>query len=205
MQVSFKINKAKFLDREAVENIVGKEYAKFLTKAGSYTRQDARRRLKVSKRVRSDAEYYKQNQPSPPGKAPRSWSEHPTASLRNIQYQFDAKRMSIFIGPIGLNSRVYGGFGAVTGAHEHGGTLGIPEWRFTELGVRNSWPNWRKFRGVAKVSTEWRRGRVPKGVMRSKIAHESRLRTANYPARPFMGPALKKTLPKFPSLFGRST
>ena len=204
MQVALKVDKSKFLDRKAVENIVGKEYAKVLTKAGSQTRQDARRRLKVSKRVRSDAEYYRQQQPSPPGRAPRSWSEHAVASLRNVQYQFDSSRMSIFVGPIGLNSKVYGGFGSVPGVHERGGMLRIPEWRFTEAGVRNSWANWRKFRGTVNISTEWRRGHVPRGVMRSKIAHESRVRAAAYPARPFMGPALKKTMPKFPSLFGRS-
>jgi len=204
MQVAMKINKSMFLDRKAVENIVGKEGAKFLTKAGSYTRQEARRVLKVGKRVRADAEYYRQNQPSPPGKPPRSWSEHPTASLRNIQYQFDAKRMSIFIGPIGLNSKVYGGIGAVPGVHERGGTLRIPEWRFTEIGVRNSWANWRKFRGSVNISTEWRRGKVPRGVMRSKIAHEARVRPSSYPDRPFMGPTLKKMAPKFPSLFARS-
>jgi hypothetical protein len=209
--MSMKRNKNLFLDRKAVEDIVGKKAAKTLTKAGSYTRQRARASLKVSKRQRADADFYKQNQPSPPGRAPRSWSEHQVASLRNIQYQFDPKNMSVLVGPLKLN---IGGMGSETipGIHERGGTLRIMEWRFNQIELMRSWLGWRKYRSSVKFANEWRRrdlrwrdaSRKRRKHTLSHIGLEQRTRAASFPARPFMGPALKKVAPKFPSLFARS-
>lgn len=207
-----KFNKNLFLDKKAVEDAVGKKYTVILTKAGSYTRQRARSKLKVSKRVREDAAYYGHNQPSPPGRPPRSWSEHAVASLRNIQYQFDPSKMSIFVGPVALNMGGMGQHGAIPGLHEHGGTHRILEWRFNELALKRSWLGWYKYRSSVKFSNEWRRRDLRwRDVSRKRRRHalsdigvETRTRVANYDARPYMGPSLKQIAPKFPSLFARS-
>jgi hypothetical protein len=120
--------------------------------------------------------------------------------------------MSIFVGPVGLNMGGMGQHGAIPGLHEYGGTHRILEWRFNKLDLKRSWLGWYKYRSSVKFSNEWRRrdlrwrdaSRKRRKHTLSHLGVETRTRTANYPARPFMGPALKKMLPKFPSLFGRS-
>jgi hypothetical protein len=121
----------------------------------------------------------KKRKPSQPGMPPRYHTKHDVATLRNILYGYDASRQSVIVGPVKLNKKQYLGgklsAGTIPALHEFGGTAGIRE-RKTPFG---KWvPVGRKNRGGA-----------------------TRVRTARYPARPFMAPALAKAQERFPVLW----
>ena len=209
MQVAMKFDKRFFFDRKAVSDIVGKEAAKALGKAGAFVRRRARSSMRRGSKRQREAG---QRVPSNPGMPPKAWSTDNVATLKNIQFAFNPKGMSIFVGPLALNMGGMGQHGSIAGIHEHGGTKRILEWRFNQVEFMKSWRGWRKYRSSAKFSNEWRRralrwrdaSRKRRSHTLSQIGVETRPRAASYPARPDMGPALTAELPKVPSLFGRS-
>lgn len=113
----------------------------------------------------------------------RARSKNRTVSLRNILFAFDGKD-SVVVGPVKLSQKSYlNGVlmsGTVPQLHEFGGTAGIRE---------------------KLVGGEWR----PYGRRRPRSGQPVRVRRAQYPARPYMRPALAKEAPKFPSLWSGQT
>lgn len=198
--IAMKFDKRFFFDRKAVADIVGKQAAKALGRAGSFVQRRARSSLRRRKKISS------------PGSPPSVHSKDATATLKNIQFQFSPATMSVLVGPMKLNLGGSSNWLPVPGLHEHGGTQRIQEWRFNEVELAQHWPGWAKMKSTGKFSNEWRRrdlrwkesSRKRRRHKLSDIGVETRVRSASYPARPFMGPALAKESPKFPSLFGRS-
>lgn len=173
--VDFRMRKF-FLDRVEVERKIGKLKAKALTRGGAFVRQAARKLLGPPS-----------TRPArPPGQPPRVHSADERASLRNVLFYYDARNDSVIIGPVHLNqvqqSAIDLGRYTVPELMEGGGTVNIQE--------------------ISKDKGKtWRRR-----DLRRNPRQFDRLRTrrATYPARPFMGPALKKTLQRVPDLFGSS-
>lgn len=198
--ITAKFDKRLFFDRKAVADIVGKDAAKSLGRAGAFVQRRARSSLR-RRRKTSNA-----------GQPPSVHSQDSYATLKNIQFQFVPQTMSVFVGPVKLNLGGSSAWTPVPGLHEHGGAQRIQEWRFNEADLAKKWKGWAKYKSTAKFSNEWRRrdlrwreaSRKRRKNTLSDLGVETRVRTANYPARPFMGPALEKELPKLPSLFGRS-
>lgn len=119
--------------------------------------------------------------PRPAGKPPRARTDDNVATLRNILYGFVPGQQTVIVGPLRLNMRNYlnGKLSRapVPAVHEFGGQLGVRE---------------------KLVGREWR----SIGRSKPRPGQPVRVRIAKYQARPFMGPALKKVLPQFPSLWG---
>lgn len=194
VSVAMKFDKRFFFDRKAVASLIGKQAVKVLGKAAARVRLRARGSMRrAGKKLRASGK----RTPSAPGTPPRAWSTDKTATLKNIQYAFEPSRWSVFVGPLKLN----GSSGVVVpGLHELGGSTKVPEWRYLPNKFRN-------FSAVRRANgNEWR----PSSQRRINRLHarqsnvESRVRTATYPERPFMGPALTKEAPNFPTLFARS-
>jgi hypothetical protein len=185
--------KGVFFDRPAVVAAVGRQGAAFLNRAGGYVRRVARNSMKKKGKARAQPKgqgaafkrWEKEiatTPASPPGTPPFAHSESNVTTLRNIQYGFDRIHESVLVGPLQLNqkSTINGvtGAGTVPQLHEFGGSRQVLEKK-----VGNSW--------------------VPLGRQRPRPGQPVRRRMAKYPARPFMYPALRKSVPRFPSLFLR--
>lgn len=182
-----------FFDRDVVKRLVGKKNASALYRMGRNIRQRARRSMKLrgyarkpptTDRMRKKQAREIREQPaSPPGSPPYAHSGDPVATLRNILYAFSPRSISTVVGPLrlnqtqSLNGRVSAG--TIPALHEFGGTAQIKEKR-----VGRSW--------------------APQGRRKPRPGQPTRLRTAKYPARPFMAPALAKEAPKFPTIYARS-
>ena len=160
-----------FFDRKAVEQEIGKDTARALSKIGAFVRRRAIGSLRRRKKI------------SAPGTPPSVHSKDKFASLKNILFAYDRERQSVVIGPVKLNQVNLSPFGlgnlTVPHLHEFGGAIAIQE-----------------------VSTDrgrtWRRRDLRRG---QKPWMQFRTRQAQYPSRPFMGPALAAEAPKFPSLW----
>lgn len=122
----------------------------------------------------------RRKKPSPPGTPPSAHSTDKVATLKNILYGYDPQRESVIVGPVKLNQKMYFNgrlqAGSVPALHEHGGRAGVRE---------------------KLVGKEWR----PVGRRKPRPGQPVRVRTATYPARPFMAPALEKAASKFPALW----
>jgi hypothetical protein len=173
--ITYKVTK-NFFDRKAVIEAVGRAKAASLSKAGAFVRTAARSRLRPGG---------KKNRVSAPGESPRTHTSR-TPNLKTILFAWDARSQSVVIGPVGFNAlSVSGGSlspGVVPGVLEFGGTLGVLEaqdrdgaWSRADLRSR------RRFAG-----------------------RPTRVRQATYAPRPFMGPAMRQELPKFPDLWKNS-
>lgn len=187
--------KNSFFDRAAVSAWIGKKQAAFLNRAGGYVRRVARNSMKKKGKARNNgqklvgkarARWEKEvhdTPSSPAGTPPYVHSDSDVTTLRNIQYGLGDDRESVIVGPLRLNqkSTINGvkASGTVPALHEFGGTRTILEKR---------------------VGRNW----VPMGRRKPRPGQPVRKRQANYPARPYMKPALEKTAPKFPSLFLRA-
>lgn len=165
-----------FFDRRAVLAAVGLARAKSLSKAGAFVRTAARSSLRPGG---------KGNKISAPGQPPRTHTKS-YPNLKTILFAWDPRSQSVVIGPIGFNAvSVFGGSlrpGAVPSLLEGGGSQGIVE---------------RQMRDGS-----WQRADLRS---RRRLAGQTiRVRQANYAARPFMGPAMRQELPKFPDLWKNS-
>jgi hypothetical protein len=163
--------KRMFFDRKKVQDILGKQSAKALGKAGAFVQRRARSSLRRRKAA------------SAPGSPPNVHSQDDVATLKNIWFALDEKSLSVVVGPLKLNQQQYlGGVltaGTVPQLHEFGGTAGIREKR-----VGKSWH--------------------PVGRRGPRPGQPTRVRRAQYPPRPWMGPAMVKEAPNFPSLWLRA-
>lgn len=172
---SFRIDQAKsrFFDVPRVINAMDAATYRALSKAGAFVRRTAKGLIrKVGKK----------GTPSSPGSPPKSR----TGILKDyIFFAWDPGRRSVIIGPAKTNQVFFQGAGqpatgTVPAVLEYGGQIGILEWF---LPTRQKW-----------VRADLRSKR--------KIAErQTRIRTVNIEARPYMGPALEKEAPNFPSLW----
>lgn len=171
--VTYKVTKL-FFDRKLIQREVGKENAKALGKAGAFVRRRARSSMRRRKA------------PSAPGKPPSAHSKDAVASLKNILFAYDRANQSAVIGPVRLNQvndLTRGGRIGVPELMEFGGSVGIQEKKI-----------------VNPITGQFEWVRVDRR-RRALAGQQRRTRTAHYPARPFMGPALLAEAPNFPSLW----
>lgn len=180
--------KRMFLDTKLVEGLIGKKSAAALRKAMSRIRLRAMHSMRKKGKARRPPKNQGgkaflrwadevQNQPvSAPGSPPFVHSDDSVRTLRNIWFALDnssAVEIRGVVGPLKLN----GNQGAVPSLMERGGSQKIRERR---------------------IGKHW----IPVGrVNGSSSGRLTRVRTANYPARPFMQPAMTKEAPKLPSLW----
>lgn len=169
-----------FFDRQAIIDAVDAARIKVLSKAGAFVRRTAQQSIREG--VRTTKGVTRRTAPSKPGKPPKSW----TGLLKNfIYFAYDPGTQTVVIGPIPLNQyHVVDGQltrGAVPRVLEEGGTIGIREYQLSG-GLWLPWGNSR----------------------RSRQGRPTRVRLVKILPRPYMGPALTKNVPKFPSLWANS-
>lgn len=168
-----------FFDREKVKRLIGKANAKNISKALAFVQRRSRSSLRRRKKT------------SAPGTPPSVHSVNDVTSLKNILFGYDPNRKSGIVGPVRLNKSIFGPSitGTVPELHEFGGAARL------KLGLEAT----RKIRGRRRTPSspvEWRVLRH-----RPRPGQPTKTATAFYPPRPFMGPALIKEAPKFPSLW----
>jgi hypothetical protein len=177
MRITFAI-KESFFDRPKIVAALGRARSRALSKAGSFVRRRARSSMRRRK------------QSSAPGQPPTARATN-GPSLKTILFAFDGGKDSVIVGPVQLNqsTNAITAQTTVPALHEFGQSAAILESRrVPSVGQPTPWriaPR-RRARPTATIRTETRR------------------RTAKYPARPFMAPALAAEAPKFPDLFGNS-
>lgn len=179
MNVTFKI-KESFFDRPRVIAALKKAKRKALSKAGAFVR----RRARSSMRRRKSA--------SPAGSPPSAHSNG--NSLKTILFAFQPQSESTIVGPVQFNQvnfTIESVTSTVPGLHERGETAIIREYRYQPI--------------EGESDVQWRRvdGRKRYGP-REGYRLQTRRRTARYPKRPFMRPALEAEAPNFPELFKNS-
>lgn len=179
--ITFHVKNA-FFDRPAVQRAIGRARAKALARAGAFIRTRARSSLRRRKK------------PSAPGSPPSVHARSgDVASLKTILFAYDTTSDSVVVGPVGLNqvNETISGFRTtVPGLHERGETATILEKR------------WVPHQGEP---TPWRRADRRRRSRPSPWGkHEFRKRTARYPKRPFMKPALEAEQRKIANLFQNS-
>ena len=192
-----RFNSRMYFDRNAVVNAVGLAAANALCKAGAYIRQSAKSSIRKRKRA------------SRPGEAP---SSH-VGTLRNrIQFAYDPPTRSVVIGPTPI-----GPVGVVPPTLEYGGTVSKR---------RNIRRKKRMLGGAGEIRIDGPACRTTKKNREGKSVTYARLQTAGQvdranrlneelygpeflaavqiAPRPYMGPALKKEMPKLPTLWAGS-
>jgi hypothetical protein len=116
--------------------------------------------------------------PSKPGKPPKRTGSM-GEKLSKIWYTFDRFKHRVIIGPVKFNWDAFPE-ATVPEVHEFGKTVSIFEAEFYISG--------------AYGATRWMQvGRKGKQMAMAR-GYRTRKRTVNYPARPFMGPALDKNM-----------
>jgi hypothetical protein len=191
MLVSVRI-KDFFFDRLRVIARVEKDRLRFLRNAGGFARKTARTSMKRKGKARPMPKGKKarerwaleiRKQPaSPPGSPPFCHTDDAVVTLKNILFAYDMGSGGLVVGPVGLRHKYSQSQGGIIppALHEHGGETKIPE---KEVLFSNGGRKW-----VARG----------KGVRPNQ---RTRNRTAKYPARPFMAPAMAKTQSKFKNLW----
>lgn len=178
--------KDSFFDRGAVQAFVGAKTAAVLNRFGARVQKRAQHSMKSKGAARKPpknltgkayARWLNEavaTPPSTPPNPPHVHSANPNASLRKILYGLKPGGMSVIAGPVLLNGSKNTN-PTVPEVNEFGGTAR---------------------RRQKRVGGQW----VPAG-RRVRPGQPSRTVSVTYPARPFMGPALKKEVPKLPYLF----
>lgn len=173
--------KALFFDRGAIERAAGKAKIKALSRYGAVVRRTAQ----TSMRYRKSA-----SQPGTPPSAHKSKqlaalkkmgrTKYNGALLREMLYfAYEPKGGTVVVGPLGFKSSRGT---PVPALHEFGGER--TPYTGETLALKN------------------KPGRDQSGRFVSKGVRVIKLKgTLRYPPRPFMGPALKKTIAKFPLAF----
>jgi len=173
--------KALFFDRSAVERAAGKAKIKALSKYGSVVRRTAQTSMRYRKKA------------SQPGTPPSAHKSKRLAALKKLGrtkyngallremlfFAYDPARGTTVVGPLGFKS-----------------ARGTPVPALHEFGGERT-----PYKGE-RITVKNKPGRDITGRFVSKGERLIVLKgSVKYPARPFMGPALKKTLVKFPLAF----
>jgi hypothetical protein len=134
----------------------------------------------IRRRARSSLR--RRKKPSPAGQPPSVHTSDRVATLKNILFAYEPEHESLVVGPVRLNQSTF--MGPVLGSstvpqvHEFGSTIKVRE---------------------TKVGKRWRMG-----AKRGKPNQPVRVRSAQYPARPFMGPALEAEKDHIPDAWSGS-
>lgn len=134
----------------------------------------------IRRRARSSLR--RRKKPSPAGQPPSVHTSDRVATLKNILFAYEPENESLVVGPVRLNQSTFMGpildSSTVPQVHEFGSTIKVRE---------------------AKVGKRWRMG-----AKRGKPNQPVRVRSAQYPARPFMGPALEAEKDHIPDAWSGS-
>lgn len=181
MLVVEKSIKDRFFDRAAVQNMVHRKNLKVLSKAGAFVRRRARTKLRRRKGV------------SPAGAPPSVHSQDSFATLKNILFGLHQDNESVVIGPRFVRRLKRSSRSTVPELMEYGGTSvmvltkiaeEVPG-QFTDKSGRIRNANGRFANDIG--------GWVPGDRRWGKNKNAPiKLVNATYPARPFMGPALRE-------------
>jgi hypothetical protein len=207
--------KVNFFDRQKVIALTDEVTRKGLSGSAAYVRRVA---INSMRRDRTKAQ-----NPAAPGRPPKFRADDESVSLRNIQFFYEESSKSAVVGPIKLNQHQYGDdgvlqIGTVPAVHEFGGTAGIRE-RLVPFTFAEAFRRYGAAVGKAFLATGHALPRpaaervygkqaryridesaggtwVPVGRSGRRRTVIARTRTARYPARPFMWPALQKAIAK---------
>ena len=160
-------SKENFLDRPAIMRFMDEAESKAFNKIGGRIRRTAMNSMRTQKKPKNKTYVEKA---STPGQPPRR--RVPMGSgLSKIYYTYNSTKHEVQIGPVKFNWSAYPN-ATVPQVTEFGGSVQVTEIDFGRFG-----PNWIRVgnRGKRKFKD------LP-----------IRTRQANYPARPFMFPALEK-------------
>lgn len=177
-----KLNKDMFFDRAAVKNALRKTNRRFVEKAGIYVKNTAQRSMRYRKKA---------SQPGMPPSAHRKDEKHPHGPLLKIKLFsfYDPYRETAIVGPQALRQSK----NPVPAILEFGGTAIVK--------TRHGPP--KRKRRTTKATPE-QLAAFKRLLASGRIVHEKvtyTYRPIRVAARPYMLPAMKKELPKFPSLF----
>ena len=134
----------------------------------------------IRRRARSSLR--RRKKPSAPGQPPSVHTSDRVATLKNILFAYEPEHESLVVGPVKLNQTTF--LGPILGSttvpqvHEFGTAIKVRE---------------------VKVGKQWRTG-----AKRVKPKQPVRVRSAQYPARPFMGPALEAEQDRIPDAWSGS-
>lgn len=133
-----------FLDRSKIQNRIGKDNAKRLSRIGAFVR----------KRVRTQT-LRRRKTPSKPGSPPSIHSKDSVATLKNVQFAVDRTWERMIVGPVLLNQVEHGDKGTTTVPErlEKGGIGIIHEERWSD---RSPWMR-RDFRRTVKPEKQYRK------------------------------------------------
>jgi len=187
LTVSAKI-KDFFFDRLKVIAAVDAKRLKLLSNAGGYVRRTARNSMKAKGKARKPPknmngrayakwlDEVKQPPPSKPGSPPFTHTDDPVVTLKNILFAYNTANGGVVVGPVGLRHRGLRMAGGIIPPelHEYGGSTVIPEKKVTFPTGGHRW--------------------IPRGRRRPYPGQQTRNRKATYPARPYMAPAIAKTI-----------
>jgi hypothetical protein len=168
-----------FFDRLAVLRFMDEAEAKAFTKIGGRIKKTAQRSMrsqKKPKKVRWDDYTPKASNPGQPPRRHGSIGE----GITKIYFTYNRTKREVLIGPVKLNHYAYPNV-TIPQLHEFGGRVQVIEIdvNTTEQGVSKGPPKW--FRATRRMMKR------PYNQNRPR-----RTRTLNFPARPFMFPALEK-------------
>lgn len=203
--------KSVFFDRAVVKNSLDKWTLDKLSSLGAFVRTSARSLLRKRKRV------------SRPGEPPSIHSQDDNATLRKVEFGYDAARGSVVIGPMPLNHKhLIGGQiqrGAVPRTLERGGRIGFREMllrdgRWIKIGWRSKLAD--RLIPIWKASAQEKAAAIGRRLLPRKDGRKAtmlvvpgnakaRVRYATIAARPFMGPAGSKGLSDWQRRFGART
>jgi len=195
-----------FFDRLAVIKRMDAARLKSLSKCGAFVQRSGQSKLRRRKRA------------SRPGESPsvhtEKGSEGPASGLKWILFFYDQSSDSMVVGPVKLNqveeSWIDVKNTTVPAILEHGDRVTVHEWRFVNLAAKDA--SWDQNASSQKFGMQWRRrdkrwknaSRKRRGRTLSNLGTQTRTRLVSIKARPFMGPALKANIPKFPETFRNS-
>lgn len=168
-------SKDNFFDRKAIEKYLTTAERKAFERIGGRLKVTAQRSMRSQKKPKKKAFV---ERPSAPGTPPRrrvAMGE----GLTKIYYNYDKSQHGVVVGPVKSNWTAYSNV-TVPQLHEFGGRVQIVEVDYSV--TRNGW----QLRGDPKWTQVGQRGQ------RNRGKRPMRVRTANYPKRPFMFPALTK-------------
>jgi len=169
-----KASKFNFFDRMQVIRFVDEKERNSMNRIGSRIKLTAQRSMRPNKPNKKGV-----TSPSKPGKPPKRTGSM-GEKLSKIWYTYDRIKHRVIVGPLKFNWDAFPE-ATVPETHEFGKTVSIYEAEF-------------RIFGGAYGATRWLQvGR--KGKQRA-LANGNRVRkrSLNYPARPFMGPALDKNM-----------
>lgn len=166
------------------------------------------------------------DKPSPPGTPPFAHSTGPMDIKKSIAFEVNEKNMTAVVGPV----HIKGGLGNVARLQEFGGVKSVKksdkpiagDWDTTKAGPvavdKDNVIVFGKLRSDRQRARAWRISSMP-GVRyannkeqgsvryRAKMRKEQAIQKKgilNYPARPFMGPALRKSQEKIAPMWRNS-